>query len=89
MMKVTFQSQGKSKNMAGEIAMANQAIQLFEFQHCVVEHNLEKIEGTLLNLSNEVDVVSLDSRVGQEIEKLIGDRNNFEDDEDEGNSSGE
>jgi len=90
MMKISFQSQGKSKNMAGEIAMANQKIQIFEFRNCVIEHNLERTEGVLLNLGADVDVISLDPQVGQEIEKYIEQLNNFEGDEvEEGNSSGE
>lgn len=93
LMKLTFISQGKGKAAEGEIAMANKAVNLFEYRHCVVEHNLEKVEGTLLNLSNPVDVEMLDPKVGQEIEKFIEKLNNLEDedagDEDPGNSAGE
>jgi hypothetical protein len=93
LMKLTFQTQGKSKNVEGEIAMANKKVNLYEFLHCVVEHNLERVEGQLLNLTNPVDVDSLDPKVGQEIERLIEKLNNFEDedagDEDPGNSSSE
>jgi len=90
MLKLTFSNHGKGKNdVAGEIAMANKNVNLFEFRYCVIEHNLERIEGQLLNLSNPVDVASLDPRVGQEIEKLIEDMNNFDGDDDEGNSKGE
>ncbi len=87
--KLTFASQGKSKNVEGEIAMMDRKINLFEYRNCVVEHNLERVEGQLLNLSNAADVEALDPQVGQEIEKLIEDMNNFEGDEDEGNSTGE
>jgi hypothetical protein len=93
MMKLTFQTQGKSKNVEGEIAMANKKVNLYEFQQCVVEHNLEKVEGKLLNLSDPNDVEMLDPKVGQEIEKYMNELNNFEDedsgDEDPGNSSSE
>src|SRR5690349_6893897 len=93
LMKLTFTSQGTGKSAEGEIAMANRAINLFEFRHCVVEHNLERVEGQLLNLNNAQDVDSLDPKVGQEVEKLIESLNNLEDedsgDEDPGNSSGE
>lgn len=87
--KLTFASQGRSKNVEGEIAMADRKVNLFEYRNCVVEHNLERIEGQLLDLKNPVDVESLDPQVGQEIEKLIEDMNNFEGDEDEGNSERE
>lgn len=89
LMKLTFTSQGKNKPAEGEIAMANKAVNLYEFRNCVVEHNLERVEGTLLDLSNPNDVEALEPKVGQEIEKLIEDMNNFEGDDDEGNSSGE
>lgn len=87
--KLTFASQGRSKNVEGEIAMADRKVNLFEYRNCVVEHNLERIEGQLLDLKNPADVESLDPQVGQEIEKLIEDMNNFEGDEDEGNSERE
>lgn len=91
LVKLTFSNQGNrnKKEVSGELAMANVQVNLFEFRVCVREHNLERVEGQLLNLSNPVDVDSLDPRVGQEIEKLIEDMNNFDEDEDEGNSKGE
>jgi hypothetical protein len=93
LMKLTFTSQGKNKPAEGEIAMANKKINLYEFRHCIAEHNLEKVEGELLNLSNPADVDLLDPKVGQEIEKYIEKLNNFEDEDsgdlDPGNSSGE
>lgn len=90
MMKVSFSNQGgKSKNLAGEIAMANKAVQIFEFAHCVVEHNLEDDKGRTLNLSTSADVERLDPKVGQEIETLIEKLNNFDQEDDDPNSSGE
>lgn len=90
MMKLSLQMSGKKKDMQGEMAMANKRVNEFEFAHCVVEHNLEMTEGRLLNLGNPTEVAMLDPKVGQEIEGFINDMNNFEDeDEDEGNSSGE
>jgi hypothetical protein len=89
--KLTFSTQGKgrSSSVAGEIAMADRAVNLFEFRCCVVGHNLERVEGQLLDLTNPNDVIALDPRVGQEIEKLIEDMNNFEGDDDTENSKGE
>lgn len=83
LMKLTFQTTGKSKNVAGEIAMANKNIQLFEFRLCVEDHNLERVEGQLLNLGNMNDVDSLDPKIGQEIESLIEKLNNFDEDEED------
>jgi hypothetical protein len=78
---------GKAKSFAGEIAMASEAIAQFEFQHCVVDHNLEDNDGRKLNLSNPIDFAKLDPRVGQELEQFIADMNDFEEEEgEEGNS---
>lgn len=53
-------------------------IQLFDFQRCILEHNLEDDNGNVLSLGTMEDMVKLDPRVGQEIEALIDDLNNFE-----------
>lgn len=79
LMKLSIASSKGSKDVKGEMAMANAEITRFEFRNCIVEHNLEKDDnGTLLNLSSPVDFASLDPRVGQEIESLIEKRNNFD-----------
>jgi hypothetical protein len=82
-MKLTFTTQKGKKNIEGELAMGNRRVQLYEFQHCIVEHNLTDAQERPLNLSDPVVLDRLDPRVGQEIESLISDMNNFEDDEDE------
>lgn len=84
LMKLSIASTKGSKDVKGEMAMANALITQFEFRNCVVEHNLEKDDnGTLLNLNSPVDLAMLDPRVGQEIESLIEERNNFEEDDQE------
>lgn len=85
MMKLSLTNAKGSKDFQGEMAMANQKITQFEFKHCILDHNLEKADGTKLNLGNPVDFNSLDPRIGQEIESLIGKMNNFDEEEDEGN----
>jgi hypothetical protein len=88
-MKFAVSSDGKkNKGLEGEIAMANRKVQEFEFARCIVDHNLEDDNGRKLNLGNRADLDRLDPRVGQEIEQLISERNNFEpDEESEGNSA--
>ena len=81
--KLEVESGGKGKDLRGELAMANRRVTEFEFKACIVEHNLEDVDGRALNLSTLPDFNKLDPRVGQEIEALITDMNNFE--EDEGN----
>lgn len=73
---------GKTKDFEGEMNMVNEQATLFDFQRCIVEHNLEKDdEGTLLNFQNVQDIKLLDPRVGEEIDTLLSELNNFEDDE--------
>lgn len=73
---------GKSKDFEGEMNLVNEQATLFDFQRCIVEHNLEKDDnGTLLNFSNIQDIRVLDPRVGEEIDELLNKLNNFEDDE--------
>jgi hypothetical protein len=56
---------------------------MFDFERCIVEHNLEDEDGRLLNLSSISDVRKLDPRIGEEIDEHLSSLNNFE--EDEGN----
>jgi hypothetical protein len=83
LMKLTFNTRKGQKNLEGELAMANRRVQMYEFSHCIVEHNLTDDMERQLNLSDPVVLDRLDPRVGQEIESLISDMNSFEDDEDE------
>lgn len=80
LMKMSMDMSGKGKNrdIKGEMAMASVEINNFEFKHCIVDHNLEKADGTKLNFGSPVDLQLLDPRVGQEIEKYITQMNQFE-----------
>lgn len=84
LMKLSVQMAGKGRNadFKGEMAMASVEIQQFEFRCSVVDHNLTDANDRKLNLKDPVDFNSLDSKIGQEIEKLIADMNNFDDTED-------
>lgn len=82
-MKLSFTTQKGKKSIEGEMAMGNRRIQIYEFQHCIVDHNLTDDMERKLNLADPVVLDQLDPRVGQEIENLISDMNNFDDDEDE------
>src|SRR5688500_4607942 len=85
--KLEINTGGKGKDLQGELAMANRRVTEFEFKTCIVEHNLEDESGRTLDLSTARDFNKLDPMVGQEIEKLISDMNNFEDEDEAGNSS--
>lgn len=71
---------GQKKDFKGELAMASAAVSRFEFEHCIVDHNLEDADGRKLNLHGD-DFGRLDPRIGQEIEGYIGEMNNFADDD--------
>ena len=40
---------GNAQNASGDIEMAQRRVAQYEFQHCIVEHNLENESGQLLD----------------------------------------
>lgn len=76
--KLSVLNGGKNRSVVGEMAMASKEVTVFEFAHCIVDHNLEKKDGSKFNLSSEVDFDRLHPKVGQEIESKIAEMNNFE-----------
>lgn len=72
---------GKGKGFEGEMALANDKVTLYEFSVCIVDHNLEDKEGRKLNLTTIQDIKSLHPKIGDEINQLIEDMNNYEVDE--------
>ena len=76
--KLEVGSSGKGGDFRGELAMANAKVTEFEFQKCIVDHNLEDHTGRKLDLTKASDFNQLDPKVGQEIEEYITDMNNFE-----------
>lgn len=80
---------GKGKDFQGEMNLVNEQATLFDFQRCIVDHNLEKPNPTdgppiKLDFSMVTDIRQLDPRVGEEIDTFLSELNNFEED-DEGN----
>jgi hypothetical protein len=69
-----------------EMDLLNEQSQIFSFAHCITDHNLEDEDGNRLNLSAEGDIKKLHPQIGEEIDKLIDDMNNFDDEEDGGPS---
>jgi len=83
---MTMNSKGKRNNSI-DLKMLAQNSTLFDFMHCLVDHNLEDELGNKLNLHTPEGVLSLDPKIGEEIEVLIDNLNNFEDEDNpEGNS---
>jgi hypothetical protein len=83
-------NQGKGRgsgedNFAGEVSMMNRKVSAFEFKECIVDHNLEDDDGSLLDFSKAHTLKKLHPQVGQEIDKLIEDMNAFATEEEQGN----
>jgi hypothetical protein len=79
----TAETQRGNKNMKMQMQMINQQAMIFDFTHCIVDHNLEGDDGEKLNLSSVAHIQSLDPRVGEEIERILDKMNNFEEDDEE------
>jgi hypothetical protein len=90
MMKMEIQGQGQ-KDARAEIEMMSRKATEFDFQKCIVDHNLfaDDAETRKLNLASGADLGMLDPRVGQEIEQILDKLNNYDlTEEEEGNSNG-
>jgi hypothetical protein len=74
---------GNRRNMKLVLDMINERAMLFDFTHCIIDHNLEDENGNRLDLSNPNHVRLLDPRVGEEIERALDRLNNFEEDDEE------
>lgn len=91
-MKMTFKQdsgprkRGQKQTADTEVEMLQRAAALIDFKTCVVDHNLEDESGRKLDFHQVADFEALDSRVGEEISKLIDEMNNFESEEEVGNS---
>lgn len=59
----------------------HRAVALFDFKHCIVEHNLDDENDRKLNFQDPTTLDRLDPRIGDEISQLIDAMNNFEEDE--------
>jgi hypothetical protein len=81
---MTMKGDSKSKDFDVMMNLANEQATLFDFQHCIVEHNLTDENDRPLNLGNIADIRKLDGKIGEEIEAFLDELNNFEGDE--GNS---
>jgi hypothetical protein len=87
-MKINMEMRRKGASGGAKANMEMESLQsaLYDFKNCVIEHNLTDGSNNPLNLSTDFDVTRLDPRVGEEISTYIDQMNNFEGDEDLGNS---
>jgi hypothetical protein len=80
-----------NQGFMAELELMNEKVTFFEYANCIVDHNLEyltnpddKSSVAKLDFTNPEHVKMLDGRVGEEIDELINDLNNFEEDEETG-----
>jgi hypothetical protein len=69
---------GRAQDREGVMKLMDAAVTLYEFSHCIVDHNLEDESGRKLNFANEADIKKLDPKIGEEIDSYISSMNNFE-----------
>lgn len=77
--------QAKGQDVEMTLKTAQRVVAEFEFKNCIVDHNLEDASGTKLDFRSPLTIQMLHPRVGDEISRLIGDMNDF--DEELGNSN--
>lgn len=85
---------GKGGGKAGRIEQLNielltRLVAEWEFQNCIVEHNLEVEDGVNgtrpFDFKRRGELDKLNPRVGDEINSIIAEMNNFEEEEQKGN----
>ena len=84
------QAEKGKKDFAGEMQLVTEESSLFDFQKCILEHNLTKpnpespddetVDLPLI-FGSTADIRSLDPRAGEEIDTFLSELNNFEEDE--------
>lgn len=88
--KMSVDMSKRNKSARGEMDIMQRAATIYDFQCCIVDHNLfaDDEETIKLNLQSEADIDQLDPRIGEEISTMIDEMNNFEEeDSDLGNST--
>src|SRR3954466_13065752 len=53
---------GRGKNFKMTMARINEQATIFDFTHCIVDHNLEDDNGVKMDLSNVINIRRLDPR---------------------------
>jgi hypothetical protein len=80
-----------NQGFMAELELMNDKVTFFEFANCIIDHNLEYLTDpddlssvAKLDFTNPEHVKMLAGNVGEEIDELINDLNNFEEDEETG-----
>lgn len=71
-----------NEGMMAELELSNEKVSLFEFAKCIIDHNLEYLDdaGNVKKFDFKIPqhVQMLDGNIGQEIDQLITELNDFE-----------
>lgn len=86
-LKLDMGNRKQNRDMTGEMQLITEESTVFDFAHCILDHNLYKDdeETQKFDLSKKMDLRMLDPRIGEEIDTWLSDLNNFEDEDEEGN----
>jgi len=79
--KMSFDGQGKDTKATME--MAQEVVTKYEFQTCIVDHNLEDHNGKPVDFRSSKAFATLDPRIGEEIATYIDEMNKWDKEEDE------
>jgi hypothetical protein len=82
-MSVQLEMAGRGRQNMASLTMNNQDLAKFEFEHCIIDHNLEDATGRKYNFSNPKDLADLHPKVGNELGELINKRHEWQEDEQE------
>lgn len=66
------------KNFSGQLDIQQEEVAYWDFDHLIVEHNLQDLDERLLNFKNKGDVKKLDGAVGDEVGRYIDEWNDVE-----------
>lgn len=66
-----------------ELEMLNKWSAFYDFQYCIVEHNITDVKERVLNFTKRMDFESLSPKVGSEIERILDEINNEDEDFDD------
>lgn len=82
-MKLSGNRKKGNDDFLGEMQLVNEKATAFDFQRCILDHNLFKDdeETQKFDFSKVSDIQQLDPRIGEEIDTFLSELNNFEDDE--------
>lgn len=82
-MHMAMEAGGRKSASKIDIDVVQAQVTRYEFQKCVVDHNLTDEQDVALKLGNQKDFERLDPQIANEIEGLIKNLHEWEEDEEE------